>query len=185
MAPIRPASTASTRCPANHERGWRRAGHWARILAAISKAYNGDIQLTDASSVRVHQHGANGPKRGAIGLPSRRCRHRLAGNTCLARAVARWADHCPAGDRHDPREGTKIHALVDALGRPIRLKLSAGQAHDGHAGEHMLTAQPQGCRLRLPAAGRPHLRQQRHPHAAGGSGRNGSDPVDAAAQPGH
>ena len=28
---------------------------------------------------------------------------------------------------------TKIHALVDAEGRPIRLKLSAGQAYDGHA----------------------------------------------------
>lgn len=28
---------------------------------------------------------------------------------------------------------TKLHALVDALGRPIRLKLTAGQAHDGRS----------------------------------------------------
>ncbi len=28
---------------------------------------------------------------------------------------------------------TKIHALVDALGRPIRRKLTEGQAHDGRA----------------------------------------------------
>lgn len=28
---------------------------------------------------------------------------------------------------------TKIHALVDADGRPIRLKLTAGQAHDGRS----------------------------------------------------
>jgi len=28
---------------------------------------------------------------------------------------------------------TKIHALVDALGRPIRLKLTEGQAHDGRS----------------------------------------------------
>ena len=42
---------------------------------------------------------------------------------------------------------TKIHALTDALGRPIRLKLSAGQVYDGHAAEAMLTALPPGCRL--------------------------------------
>jgi transposase len=43
---------------------WRRAGHWARILAAISEAYDGDIQMIDSSSIRVHQQGANGPKKG-------------------------------------------------------------------------------------------------------------------------
>ncbi len=32
---------------------------------------------------------------------------------------------------------TKIHALVDALGRPIRRKLTAGQAHDGRSGADM------------------------------------------------
>ena len=35
---------------------------------------------------------------------------------------------------------TKIHALVDAEGRPIRLKLSAGQAYDGHAAIDMVAA---------------------------------------------
>lgn len=38
---------------------WRRAGHWARILQAVSEAYRGDIQMIDSSSIRVHQHGAN------------------------------------------------------------------------------------------------------------------------------
>ena len=33
---------------------------------------------------------------------------------------------------------TKIHALVDAEGRPIRLKLTAGQAHDGRSAADML-----------------------------------------------
>lgn len=33
---------------------------------------------------------------------------------------------------------TKIHALVDAFGRPIRLKLTAGQAHDGRSAMDML-----------------------------------------------
>lgn len=33
---------------------------------------------------------------------------------------------------------TKIHALVDAQGRPIRLKLTEGQAHDGRSAADML-----------------------------------------------
>ena len=33
---------------------------WDRILAAVSKAYDGDIQMIDSSSIRVHQHAANG-----------------------------------------------------------------------------------------------------------------------------
>lgn len=33
---------------------------------------------------------------------------------------------------------TKIHALVDAAGRPIQLKLTAGQAHDGRSAMDML-----------------------------------------------
>jgi len=32
---------------------------------------------------------------------------------------------------------TKIHALVDADGRPIRLKLTEGQAHDGRSAADM------------------------------------------------
>ncbi len=33
---------------------------------------------------------------------------------------------------------TKIHALVDAMGLPIVLKLTPGQAHDGRSAEDML-----------------------------------------------
>lgn len=43
---------------------WRRAGHWQRILEAVSAAYEGDVQMIDSSSIRVHQHGANGSKKG-------------------------------------------------------------------------------------------------------------------------
>ena len=35
---------------------------------------------------------------------------------------------------------TKIHALVDANGLPITLKLTAGQAHDGRSAADMLDA---------------------------------------------
>ena len=41
---------------------WRKAGVWDRILAAVSEAYDGDIQMIDSSSIRVHQHAANGKK---------------------------------------------------------------------------------------------------------------------------
>ena len=33
---------------------------------------------------------------------------------------------------------TKVHAVVDAEGRPIRLKLTEGQAHDGRSAEDMI-----------------------------------------------
>ncbi|MBB4861164.1 hypothetical protein HNO88_004518, partial [Novosphingobium chloroacetimidivorans] len=30
---------------------------------AVSDAYEGDVQMIDSSSIRVHQHGANGSKK--------------------------------------------------------------------------------------------------------------------------
>ena len=39
---------------------------------------------------------------------------------------------------------TKIHALVDACGLPILLKLTEGQAHDGHSAQDMLASLGQG-----------------------------------------
>jgi len=47
---------------------WRRAGVWDRILNAVSKAYDGEIQMIDSSSIRVHQHAANAQKRSPIRL---------------------------------------------------------------------------------------------------------------------
>ena len=57
---------------------WRKAGHWSRILQAVSEAYQGDIQMIDIEpvvrhrsenrwreSIRVHQNAANGQKKGA------------------------------------------------------------------------------------------------------------------------
>jgi len=42
---------------------------------------------------------------------------------------------------------TKIHALVDAVGRPIRLKLTEGQAHDGRSAADMFEAIGKGQTL--------------------------------------
>src|SRR6195256_1675497 len=32
---------------------WRKAGVWDRVMAAVSQAYDGDVQMIDSSSVRV------------------------------------------------------------------------------------------------------------------------------------
>ena len=86
---------------------WRVAGVWDRLLAAVSAAYDGEIVMINSSCVRVHQHGA-AVKRGGPATAG----------------MAAW---------DAPKRGgltTKIHALVDADGRPIRLLLTPGQAGD-------------------------------------------------------
>jgi hypothetical protein len=40
---------------------------WDRIFDAVSKAYDGTVQMIDSSSIRVHQHGANGKAGGKKG----------------------------------------------------------------------------------------------------------------------
>jgi transposase len=41
---------------------WRKIGIWDGIFEAVSRAYDGDLQMLDSSSIRVHQHAANGKK---------------------------------------------------------------------------------------------------------------------------
>ncbi|WP_332719928.1 IS5 family transposase, partial [Pelagibacterium mangrovi] len=81
---------------------WRKAGVWDRLLEAVSAAFEGDLQMIDSSCVRVHHHGAT-PKKGDP-------------NRCMGRSRGGLT--------------TKIHALVDAEGRPVRLHLSEGQSSD-------------------------------------------------------
>ena len=88
----------------------RRAGKWAMLLGEVSKAYKGDVQMKDISSIRVHQHAANGQKKAARIFSMGRSRGGLT---------------------------TKIYALVDAVGRPIRQKLTEGQADDGRSAADM------------------------------------------------
>ncbi|MBB3932439.1 hypothetical protein GGR25_003497 [Kaistia hirudinis] len=64
---------------------WRKLGVWDRIFAAVSAAYDGDLQMIDSSSVRVHQHAANvkkGPRLSRGGYwdePHTRCMGRAPG----------------------------------------------------------------------------------------------------------
>jgi transposase len=87
---------------------WRKTGVWDRLLDAVSKRYDGDIVMIDTSCVCVHQDGANA-KKGDM-------------------PILAW----------DVRRGgltTKIHALVDADGLPVRLELTAGRAADAPMAE--------------------------------------------------
>lgn len=42
---------------------------------------------------------------------------------------------------------TKLHALVDADGRPVRLRLTSGQVHDAREAEALIEAIPEGATL--------------------------------------
>ncbi len=42
---------------------WRKAGVWDRLMDAITEAYDGDVQMIDSSSVRVHQHAGCAQKK--------------------------------------------------------------------------------------------------------------------------
>ena len=46
----------------NRFRRWTKAGIWDQIMDAITEAYDGDIQMIDGTSVRVHQHAAGAKK---------------------------------------------------------------------------------------------------------------------------
>src|SRR3954471_22543531 len=55
---------------ANRFRRWTKIGVWDRIFEAVSRAYDGDLQMIDSSSIRVHQQGGNVKK----GCAGRACR---------------------------------------------------------------------------------------------------------------
>ena len=41
---------------------WRKKGVWDRLMDAVVEAYDGNVQMIDSSSVRVHQHAAGAEK---------------------------------------------------------------------------------------------------------------------------
>jgi transposase len=88
---------------------WRKAGVWDRLMDAITVAPDGDIQMIDSTSVRVHQQAATSK----------------GGCRSLSRSLP--------GRAHD-----QDHVVVDAQGLPIRLGLTAGQAHDGQIADTLL-----------------------------------------------
>jgi transposase len=98
---------------------WRKAGVWDRLMDAITKAHDSRLQMIDTSIVRVHQQGATAKKG--------------------------YRDHCLGRSRGGLT--TKIHALVDAQGRPIKLTLTAGQVSDIASAADLIKDLPEGAML--------------------------------------
>ena len=88
---------------------WRKAGIWDRLMDAIVKAHDGNVQMIDSSIVRVHQHASGVEKK--------------------------WRSLC---GRSSGGLTTKIHARVDAQGRPVQLLISPGNDHDVAHAEPLL-----------------------------------------------
>jgi transposase len=47
---------------------WRKAGVWDRIMAAVTEAYDGAVQMIDSISGRVHEHAVNSKKANRIAV---------------------------------------------------------------------------------------------------------------------
>jgi transposase len=97
---------------------WRRAGVWNRIMEAVAAAHDAAVQMIDTSIVRVHQHAA-----------------------CTARNKKQSIGRSRGG------LSSKIHAVVDKNGLPVRLALTAGEAHDNRLATKLLSRLKSGAML--------------------------------------
>jgi transposase len=97
---------------------WRQAGVWAKIMSVLAGAHDAAVQMIDASIVRVHQHGA-----------------------CIPRNRKQSMGRSRGGLT------SKIHAVVDTNGLPVRLALTAGEAHDNRLAGKLLSRLKSGTML--------------------------------------
>jgi transposase len=97
---------------------WRRAGVWGRIMDALATAHDASVQMIDTSIVRVHQHGA-----------------------CIIQNRKQSMGRSRGGLT------SKIHAVVDTNGLPVRLALTAGEAHDNRLADKLLSRLKSGSML--------------------------------------
>jgi transposase len=87
-------------------------------MNALTAAHDAAVQMIDTSIVRVHQHGA-----------------------CIARNKRQYMGRSRGGLT------SKIHAVVDTNGLPIRLALTAGEAHDNRLAGKLLSRLKSGTML--------------------------------------
>jgi transposase len=97
---------------------WRQAGVWAKIMSALAGAHDTSMQMIDTSIVRMHQHGA------CVNRNRRQSIRRSRGGLT-----------------------SKIHAVVDANGLPVRVALTAGEAHDNRLAGRLLSRLKSGAML--------------------------------------
>jgi hypothetical protein len=94
------------------------AGDGGRIIDALASAHDAAVQMIDTFIVRVHQHGA-----------------------CITRNQRQSIGRSRGGLT------SKIHALVDSKGLPVRLTLSPGEAHDVRLAGKLLSRLKSGSML--------------------------------------
>lgn len=82
---------------------WARSGVWEKVFEVLAADADNEYAMIDSTIVRAHQHSAGAPKKNG-------------GDEAIGRSRGGLS--------------TKIHALVDALGNPVRFLLTPGQAHD-------------------------------------------------------
>ena len=97
---------------------WRRAGVWGEIMNALAGTHDAAVQMIDTSIIRVHQHAA-----------------------CITRNRRQSMGRSRGGLT------SKIHALVDTNGLPVRLALTAGEAHDNRLAGKLLSRLKSGTML--------------------------------------
>jgi len=97
---------------------WRRAGVWTKIMNGLAGAHDAAVQMIDTSIVRVHQHAA-----------------------CITRNRRQSMGRSRGGLT------SKIHAIVDTNGLPVRLALTAGEAHDNRLAGSLLSRLKTGSML--------------------------------------
>ncbi len=97
---------------------WRKAGVWDRLMDAIVKAHDGDVQMIDTSIVRVHQQGATA-KRGV--------------------KIDVWVAPEAASQRKSTRSSIEK--------RPLKLKLTAGQKSDIETAPELIADLPRNAML--------------------------------------
>lgn len=90
---------------------WEEKGVWERMLAHFSPDPDLENVSIDGSVIRAHPCSAGAPKK----EPEQQLDEAQA-EQALGRSKGGFS--------------TKIHAAVDALGNPLRLRLTPGQAHD-------------------------------------------------------
>ncbi|WP_442481268.1 IS5 family transposase [Aeoliella sp. SH292] len=80
---------------------WAKKGVWQQVFAALQEA-DWEWVMLDATIIRAHVHAAGARKKG--------------GDQQLGRSRGGF--------------GTKVHAVCDGLGNPVKLLLTPGQTHD-------------------------------------------------------
>jgi transposase len=91
---------------------WAKSGVWKRVFQHLAADADNEWAMIDATIVRAHQHSAGARK--ALGK----------------QAIGRSRGGL----------GTKVHAVVDALGNPVGFHLTGGQAHDLEGADHLIPA---------------------------------------------